>query len=81
MRAGMQRALAVNQAFVQKWKGEDLVKTSREALSALRFWGVTSYDPQYQKTVFARTSQLVEQRASTLRQKYNAAPKLLEDAD
>lgn len=78
--AGMQRALAVNQAFVQKWKGEDLVKTSRETLSALRFWGVTSYDPQYQKTVFTRTSQLVEQRASTLRQKYNAAPKLLEDA-
>jgi hypothetical protein len=78
--AGMQRALTVNQAFAQKWKGEDLVKTSRDAVSALRFWGVTSYDPQFQKTVYARTSQLIEQRASTLRQKYNGAPKLLEDA-
>lgn len=77
---GMQRALSVSQAFAQKWKGEDLMKTSRETLSDLRYWGILARDPQYAKTVLARTSQLVEQRTSTLRQKYSAAPKLLEHA-
>jgi hypothetical protein len=78
--AAMQRSLAVHQTFAQKWKGEDLVKTSRDTLRDLRFWGIKSRDPQFAKTVLTRTSQLVEQRASVLRQKYNAAPKLLEDA-
>jgi hypothetical protein len=78
--AGMQRSVGIHQAFAQKWKGEDLLKTSRETLSNLRFWGIKSRDPQYAKTVLTRVSQLVEQRASTLRQKYSAAPKLLEDA-
>jgi hypothetical protein len=78
--AGMQRALATHQTFVEKWKGEDLVKTSRETLRALRFWALKSHDPEFANTVNARTSQLVMLRASTLREKYNAAPKLLEDA-
>lgn len=78
--AAMQRALAAHQALAQKWKGEDPIKASREALGRLRFWGIRARDPEFAKTVLARTSQLVEQRASTLRQKYSGAPKLLEHA-
>jgi len=80
--AAMQRALAAHQALAQKWKGEDPIKTSRELLGQLRFWGIRAdtREPEFAKTVLARTSQLVEQRASTLRQKYSGAPKLLEHA-
>jgi len=76
----IQRTIAAQQAFVQKWKSEDLLKDARTALDNLKMWGVTSSDAQLSKTVATKVAQLAEQHATTLRQKYSGAPKLLEDA-
>jgi hypothetical protein len=77
---GIQRMIAAQQAFVQKWKTDDLVKEARTALDNLRMWGNTTPDQQAAKAVAAKVSQLAEQHATVLRQKYSGAPKLLEDA-
>ena len=78
----IQRMISAQQAFAKKWPTEDLVKVSRESLQNLRDWGeaVQKQDPKLAATVAAKVAQLSEQRATTLRQKYFGAPKLLEDA-
>jgi hypothetical protein len=78
--AALQRTISAQQAFVQKWQDQDLVKTSREEIQRLRMWGLNSQDEQYAKTVATKVSQLVEIRATSLRTKFYGAPKLLEDA-
>jgi hypothetical protein len=77
---GIQRMIAAQQAFVQKWKTDDLLKEARAALDSLKMWGNTTPDPQAAKAVATKVAQLAEQRATVLRQKYSGAPKLLEEA-
>jgi len=76
----MQRFGASQQAFAQKWRDADPLKTSRRALDSMRMWGVTGSDEKHHQATQARFEQLVEQRATTLRTKFYGAPKLLEDA-
>ena len=76
----IQRSIGAQQAFAQKWKGEDPIKSSRETLDNLRMWGVTSIDPQYSKTVATKVAQIVEMRATLIRTKFYGAPKLLDAA-
>ncbi len=75
-----QRSISGQQAFAQKWKGEDPLKTSREALDNLRMWGIIVNDPQYSKTAATKVAQIVEMRATSLRTKFYGAPKLLDAA-
>jgi len=77
---GVQRTIAAQQALVQKWKTDDLLKDARAALDNLKMWGITTPDQQLGKTIAAKVAQLAEQHATTLRQKYSGAPKLLEEA-
>jgi hypothetical protein len=72
--------MAVTQAFAQKWRDADPLKTSRRALESMKMWGMTGSDAKHQQTTQARFEQLVEQRATVLRTKFYGAPKLLEDA-
>jgi hypothetical protein len=53
---------------------------SRDALENLRAWGFAAQDQKLSATVAAKVAQLSEQRATTLRQKYFNAPKMLEEA-
>jgi hypothetical protein len=76
----MQRAVSTSQAFRQKWKGAEPVKSSRDALQVLRMWGFTVRDPKLTASVATKVAQLSEQRATTLRQKYFGAPELLDEA-
>jgi hypothetical protein len=78
--AAVQRYIGAHQAFAQKWKNEDLMKVSRDTLNNLQYWGYNSQDPQYANTVATQVARLVEIRATSLRTKFYAAPKLLEDA-
>jgi hypothetical protein len=78
--AAVQRNIGAQQAFAQKWKQQDLVKASREALSDLRMWGLNVPDEQYSKTVATKVQQVTEMRATSLRTKFMGAPKLLEEA-
>ena len=76
----IQKMIGAQQAFTQKWKTDDMVKVSRDALNNLRMWGLTVQDQKLAATVAAKVAQLSDQRATTLRQKFAGAPKLLEDA-
>ena len=76
----IQKTISAQQAFTQKWKTDDMVKVSRDALNNLRMWGLTVQDQKLGSTVAAKIAQLSDQRATTLRQKFAGAPKLLEDA-
>ncbi len=76
----IQQSIAAQQTFVQKWQGQDPIKSSREALETLRMWGVTSSDAEISKKALTQFGQRADQRAQLLTQKYNAAPKHLEDA-
>lgn len=76
----MQRLAASQQAFAQKWRDADPLKTSRRALESMKMWGMTGPDETLHKSTQARFVQLVEQRATSLRTKFYGAPKLLEDA-
>jgi hypothetical protein len=76
----MQRFGASQQAFAQKWRDADPLKTSRRALESMKMWGMTGSDEKHRQTTQARFEQLVEQRATALRTKFYGAPKLLEDA-
>ncbi|MEJ0037503.1 MAG: hypothetical protein WDO68_15740 [Gammaproteobacteria bacterium] len=76
----IQRMIGARQAFLQKWKRDDFMKTSRDALQTLRTWSVAVRDKKLADTVTARVAQISEQRATTLRQKYSGAPQLLRDA-
>jgi hypothetical protein len=76
----IQRGISAQQAIMQKWKNEDLVKTSREALRTLRSWSYATQDKQLQSRAVTKVAELKELRATTLRQKYSGAPKLLEEA-
>jgi hypothetical protein len=76
----MHRFGAAQQAFAQKWRDADPLKTSRRALESMKMWGMTGSDEKHQQATQARFQQLVEQRATSLRTKFYGAPKLLEDA-
>ena len=76
----VQRTISSQQAFAQKWKQQDLVKVSRDAISNLRMWGMHAHDEQLAKTVATKVAQLTEMRATSLRTHFSGAPKLLEDA-
>jgi hypothetical protein len=76
----LQRLISAQQAFTQKWKAGDLIEESQDALQNLRMWGFAVQDQKLAATVAAKVAQLSEQRATTLRQKYFAAPKLLDEA-
>ncbi|MEJ1960579.1 MAG: hypothetical protein WDO56_03135 [Gammaproteobacteria bacterium] len=76
----VQRAIGAQQSFANKWKQDDLVKVSRDSLENLRMWGLAAQDKALAATVAAKVAQLAQLRATTLRQKYFGAPKLLEEA-
>jgi hypothetical protein len=76
----MQRFGAAQQAFAQKWRDADPLKTSRSALQSVKMWGMTGSDENHHKATQARFVQLTEQRATSLRTKFFGAPKLLDDA-
>lgn len=78
--AAMQRWSSSQQAFAQKWKRDDLLKGSREALQLVRMWGLNGNDENLRKSTAMRFATLVEQRATTLRTAFHGAPKLLEEA-
>lgn len=78
--SAMQRFGASQQAFAQKWRDADPLKTSRRALDSMKMWGMTGSDDKHHQATQARFEQLVEQRATSLRTKFYGAPKLLEDA-
>jgi hypothetical protein len=65
---------------VQKWKRDDFIKASRDALQNLRMWGITVQDQKLAATVATKVAQISEQRARTLKDKYSGAPQLLEEA-
>jgi hypothetical protein len=75
-----QRSISAQQAFAQKWKGEDPLKASRDALDNMRMWGIIVNDSQYSNNVTTKITQLVEMRATSLRTKFFGAPKLLDAA-
>lgn len=76
----MQRFGAAQQAFAQKWRDADPLKTSRRALQSVKMWGMAGSDENHHKATQARFVQLTEQRATSLRTKFFGAPKLLDDA-
>lgn len=77
----IQRMISAQQAFAQKWQqSTDPMKSSREALQAMRMWGSNSGDSQLEKHAEALFAQRADQHAQLLAQKYSGAPKLLEDA-
>lgn len=78
--AALQRAGDTHTAFAKKWPNQDPMKTSRDALQAMRMWGVNGNDEEFGKSVATRVTSLVEQRATLLRDKFFNAPKLLGDA-
>jgi len=78
--AEIQRAISAQQAFAQKWKGQDLPKASLEAMELMRLWAFNSGDQAFTRQVTGRVAQLGEQRIQTLVQKYSGAPELLEHA-
>lgn len=75
--AAIQRSITAQQAFAQKWKQQDLTKTSLEAIDLMRLWAFNSSDQAFAKQVIGRVAQLGEQRIQTLVQKYSGAPELL----
>lgn len=77
----IQRLANAHQAFRQKWKRDDLVKVSRDALGTLHTWSLTVEDKTLATTTAAKVVQIAEQRATTLRQKYFGSPQLLRDAE
>jgi hypothetical protein len=78
--AALQRAGDAQTAFANKWPDQDPMKTSRDAIQAMRMWGLNGNDEALSKAVDSRVKSLVEQRATLLRDKFFNAPKLLGDA-
>jgi len=78
--AAMQRTIAAQQAFGQKWQGEDPIKISIDKVRLLGWWRSFTGDDQMLKQTTARFEQLIDQRAETLSQHYSGAPELLEHA-
>ncbi len=78
--AALQRAGDARVAFAKKWPDQDPMKTSRDAIQAMRMWGLNGGDEELRKSVNTRVTSLVEQRATLLRDKFFNAPKLLGDA-
>ena len=78
--AALQRMISAQQAFINKWKRDDYLKTSRDALDTLRTWSSVVEDKALSASVSAKVAQISEQHATTLRQKYFGAPQLLSDA-
>lgn len=78
--AALQRTGDAHTAFAKKWPNQDPMKTSREALQAMRMWGLNGNDDELRNSVNTRVTSLVEQRATLLRDKFFNAPKLLGDA-
>jgi hypothetical protein len=76
----LQRTISAQQAFAQKWQQQDPMKSSREALALMRSWASASNDPQLTRQTEAQLVQRAEQHAQLLAQKYNGAPRFLEDA-
>jgi len=76
----MQRAVAAQQAFAQKYQDADPIKASQQALYLLRQWGSAAPDATVQKTALTQFAQRTLGHADALAQKYSGAPKLLEDA-
>jgi hypothetical protein len=78
--AALQRMISTQQAFINKWKRDDFLKTSRDALDTLRTWANVVEDKSLSANVSAKVAQISEQHATTLRQKYFGSPQLLSDA-
>jgi hypothetical protein len=78
--AAIQRTVNAAQAFAQKWRDEDPMKSSREALQAMRMWGLNGGGERLAKQAEAAFTQRADQHAQLLVQKYSGAPKLLDDA-
>jgi hypothetical protein len=76
----IQRAVGAQQAFAQKWQQEDPMKSSRDALQAMRMWGLNGGDERLAKQAEAAFTQRADQHAQLLVQKYSGAPRLLDDA-
>jgi hypothetical protein len=78
--AALQRMISTQQAFLNKWKRDDYLKTSRDALDTLRSWANAVEDKALAAEVSAKVAQISEQHATTLRQKYFGSPRLLSEA-
>jgi len=78
--AALQRMISAQQAFLNKWKRDDFLKTSRDALDTLRTWANVVEDKALSANVSAKVALISEQHATTLRQKYFGSPQLLSDA-
>ena len=78
--AAVQRMASAHQAFAQKWQQDDPLKSSRDALQAMRMWGLNGGDERLAKQAEAAFTQRADQHAQLLAQKYSGAPKLLDDA-
>jgi hypothetical protein len=74
----VQRAVAAEQAFGQKWK-TDLVKEAQDQLTLVRRWAALG-DDALRSRGEAQALALAESRAATLAAKYAGAPELLEAA-
>jgi hypothetical protein len=74
------RWTTAQQAYARKWNDADPTKASRDALFALRMWGLNGNDDDLRASVEKRWALLIEQRATTLRTAFHRAPQLLEDA-
>jgi hypothetical protein len=77
--AAVQRYSTSQQAFAQKWPN-DLLKTSRDALSLATAWASASNDAALTKKVEAQHMQRIEMRVNTLTRAFNRAPSLLDAA-
>ncbi len=78
--AALQRMISTQQAFINKWKRDDYLKTSRDALDTLRSWANVVEDKVLSAEVNAKVAQISEQHADTLRQKYFGSPQLLRES-
>jgi hypothetical protein len=79
--AALQRTISAQQAFAQKWKQQEYMKSSREALQLMRMWGLNGGNEALQRSALAQVAQRAEQHAQTLLQKYSGAPQSFEDAE
>jgi hypothetical protein len=77
--AGMQRIMPTLQAHAQKWPN-DLLKASRANLRTLREWGSVTRDAALASSVEKAYVQRIEHHVEALIQRYNGAPKFLDDA-
>ena len=77
--AALQQMMLAQQSFMQKYPGDPL-KSSRDLLNLAHRWSAVATDQSVSRRIDQQLAERREQRATTLAQKYNGAPSLLEAA-